>query len=467
MRFNEKNQVARPDVLTHEGGYAYRVTPEVDLVITLATFTGQRGFYSPPEEFLRRIDELLRLVDVRFAAAAALWVRHVHGNRTSAIWAAYKLARRLSGKPWARDFYRAIVRRPDDATELAALFLRGGGTLPAAVKKGLAAALRGFDVYQVSKYRGEGRAVKLVDVVRLTHPAPTDAIDALIQGEAVNRDTWEARLSAGADKRATWKELIGEGRLGYLALIRNARNIAQVADEELLGMAAAAITREEAIRGSLVWPHQIYAAYKAMVATHGKDHVLAQALERAIDMSVANVHRFDGRLCVLVDESGSMTWCARTRSVKPAELAMLCGAALAIRNEADMILFDTTARHYHYDDRSIARAAMAFRPQGGGTRLSAAFEAMTRPYDYVVVFTDMQFHDANFADALRGYRRRMGAAPMVVSFNLDSYGGAATGQAALQFGGFNPELIKIAEGLRGNALVEEVARIGTEYLGNE
>lgn len=61
-----------------------------------------------------------------------------------------------------------IVFRPDDMMEIIAYYkAKSGKTLPNAMKKGFALAFDKFDGYQIAKYRGENKAVKLVDVVNL------------------------------------------------------------------------------------------------------------------------------------------------------------------------------------------------------------------------------------------------------------------------------------------------------------
>jgi hypothetical protein len=44
--------------------------------------------------------------------------------------------------------------------------------IPAALRKATKNILNNFDEYQLSKYRGEGKNVKMVDIVNLTHPKP-------------------------------------------------------------------------------------------------------------------------------------------------------------------------------------------------------------------------------------------------------------------------------------------------------
>ena len=89
--------------------------------------------------------------------------------------------------------------------EIMAYFHENGGkSLPNAMKKGFAAAFDKFDAYQLAKYRGENKSVKLVDLVNLVHPFPNeknaDALKALVAGELKSTGTWEAKLTQAGQK---------------------------------------------------------------------------------------------------------------------------------------------------------------------------------------------------------------------------------------------------------------------------
>src|SRR5690606_26339378 len=88
-----------------------------------------------------------------------------------------------------------------------------------------------FDAYELAKYDRPG-PVRLRDVLFLVHAKPKAAEQAetwrkLAEKELDSPDTWEVALSAGADKRETLERLLKSGKLGYLALLRNLRNMAE------------------------------------------------------------------------------------------------------------------------------------------------------------------------------------------------------------------------------------------------
>ncbi len=103
-------------------------------------------------------------------------------------------------------------------------------TLSAQVKKGLARAFAKFDEYQLAKYAGARREVKLRDVLFLCHAKPRDEalFQRLANRQLATPDTWEVGLSAAKtpqEKRMVWERLIESRKLGALAFLKNLRNM--------------------------------------------------------------------------------------------------------------------------------------------------------------------------------------------------------------------------------------------------
>jgi hypothetical protein len=72
----------------------------------------------------------------------------------------------------------------------------------------------------------------LVYAVNLVRPAATPALTKLVRGELAPAQTWETKLTqAGTSensaeaKSQAWAQLVRERKLGYLALLRNVRNV--------------------------------------------------------------------------------------------------------------------------------------------------------------------------------------------------------------------------------------------------
>lgn len=420
------------------GGEAYAESPQLELVSTLVTsFLGDQ-FYRSGAAGAQRIVELVARNDPLFAAKAALYARTSFGMRTASHLVAGEVAHRVKGEAWTKAFYAAVVQRPDDALEIASYVLGTyGKPLPNSLKKGLALALGKFDAYQLAKYRAEGNAMKLVDLVNLVHPKPGDGnaatLKALVAGELRAEDTWEAKLTqagqlaasadeAAALKREAWADLVASRRIGHFALLRNLRNILQLAPD-IVPAALELLTDEAFIRGSRVLPFRYATAWRQMRAQPGAQAIVA-ALSRAAALSLSNVPRFDGATLVALDVSASMQG-------RPAEIGAVFAAALAGKG-ADLILFTDDAKYLSLGGNDIFGdvATIEANAVPGGTNFHAIFQTASRAYDRIIILSDMQgwmtsgpfTTPGNPREALPAYRRRTDADPKIFSFDLQGYG---------------------------------------------
>ena len=178
-KFNEKS-VAKNVTTNYMGEKAYIEKPEMELVSMLLTSFMEDSYYEKSSDMLERMRVVLGKVDAKFAAKAALYARNEFGMRSVSHVLSIELLKYIGGQPWGKNFFELIVRRPDDMTEIISYyFAQGNKKLPAAVKKGFAKAFNKFDRYQISKYKGKGKNVSLVDVVNLVHPLTTKKMGLL------------------------------------------------------------------------------------------------------------------------------------------------------------------------------------------------------------------------------------------------------------------------------------------------
>ncbi|MET1111440.1 MAG: TROVE domain-containing protein, partial [Allosphingosinicella sp.] len=232
MRLNIAN-FFRPR--TFEGAPA--VVPRTDLAAlrraVASCLLWEDQFYEDGIAIGDRIAELAARVDPAAVAALALEARTDMRLRHAPLWLLVALMKAdTAGKVDVAGTVAETVRRADEMGELIALYWKDGRRpLPAAMKRGLARAFAKFDAYQLAKYDRK-TAVTLKDVLRLTHPKPADEAQAamwkqVVDGSLEPPDTWEVALSGGADKKETFERLLRENRLGYLALLRNLRNMSE------------------------------------------------------------------------------------------------------------------------------------------------------------------------------------------------------------------------------------------------
>ena len=473
----------------HEGRQAFAQHPETELISLLLTSFLQDQFYRNRQGQYDRIVELLATVEPEFAAKAAIFARREYGMRTITHVLAAHLAPRAAGKSWAKRFYDRVVFRPDDMLEITALLRQlGAKHLPNAVRRGFAASFDRFDGYQLAKYRKQGADVALVDLVNLVHPVPTKrnarALQQLVNGTLRNTRTWEAKLSAAGQaddptavqtaKSEAWTDLLTSGRIGYFALVRNLRNIVQTAPE-LAERAAELLTDARRVRESKVFPFRLLTADQELAKLDQVDtgalRTVRAGLDDAIALSFANLPVLENTL-VAVDNSGSMNWTQLGKSgVKLSEIGALFGLALARRSNADLMEFGDRARYLKFSLRDgplqFARTFSERNKVGHGTNFQAIFrQAAKRPYDRIVILSDMQsgLHDDTAAAVLAEYRRRSGANPWVYAIDLAGYGKAffPTGKhRVVELAGFSEKLFELIGTLEQDreALVRRVRRV--------
>ncbi len=478
--FNLKKR--RKTIVNRAGGIAFDQAPEMKLASLLITSFAQDQFYRSARQTFGELKQLLTAVDPLFAAKAAVYARKEMGMRSITHVLASELAPLVAGQEWAKDFYRTIVKRPDDMLEITAHFLAvQDNKLPNAMKKGFAKAFDRFDAYQLAKYRGEQRSVKLIDLVNLVHPVPTErnaeALRALVNGELKSTGTWEAKLTqAGqkaeneddkvARKAQAWTELIGENKLGYFALLRNLRNIAEQAPE-VLPKALTQLTDRRRIKKSLVLPFRFLTAMDEIKKVHvnGK-RAIQDALVKALEVSLDNVPRFEGRTLVVLDDSGSMTSKWRGEN-PPIKIGAVFAAVLYKSNDADLMRFSDRASYaniYAGDAVMTIANRLIEGARSAGTNFHAIFEKAKQAYDRMVILSDMQGWVGHYhpGKAFAKYKQRFSADPYVYSFDLQGYGSLQfPADKVFALAGFSDKVFDIMQVLEQDpkALITRIERV--------
>lgn len=391
-RFNEKKEVGTTNLA---GGKAYKESNELKLASLLLTSFGDDKYYRLSNDTFKALEALIDACDKEFSAKALIFARKNFGMRTITHIGASILAKYISGEEWGKDFFNTIVARPDDMLEIVACHLSRKQKLTNAMKKGFALAFARFDDYQLAKYKGEGKDVKLVDLVNLVHPTQSEknngAIERLVKGELKSFDTWESELSrVGSDieaKKEVWKRLLSENKLGYFALLRNLRNIISLKDESIKEMAFNGLLNEKAIKKSLVLPFRYSTAYDEMRKVDSK---AMGVVSKACDIACNNIPKMKGKTLVALDVSGSM-------GGRVSQIASVFTAALMKSNDCDLITFAWYAEYKFVNPNdSVLTIANNLRFNGGGTNFVDIFNKANKAYDRVILLSDMQAWVQNF-----------------------------------------------------------------------
>lgn len=416
------------------GGQAYIQSPELEFVSILLTSFASGEYYREQNDTFEKIKELIRVCDKKFVAKACVYARTVFGMRSISHVVASQLAKHISGEPWAKDFYTAVIYRPDDMTEILSYHISKKEKIPNSIKKGFAKAFDRFDKYTLAKYRGEGKKFKLIDVVNLVHPIPTvkndEAIGALVKGELKSFNTWESEMSkAGQDaeaeefKKEVWTKMVLEKKIGYFALLKNLRNIIQEAPE-VIPQAIETLTNENLIKKSLVLPFRYLTAFDEIKKLSPSNEVklVMTALNKAVDISTNNVPKFEGETLVVLDVSGSMM---ESGNKSPHIIGSLFASVLVKSNNADFMAFSDIAKYFNINTAdSTITIAEALRFSAGGTNFNSIFPLANKKYDRVIILSDMQGWIGAVAptQTFNAYKTKYGANPFIYSFDLKNYG---------------------------------------------
>lgn len=473
-RFNAPTSSTRTE--NFAGGESFAETPKLEFISILLTSFVKDQFYRSEDEGIERINTLLKQIDPLFAAKAAIYARTKFGMRSISHVVAGEIARLVKGKEWTKKFFNKVIFRPDDMSEILSYYYakNGVGKEPNSLKKGFALALQRFNEYQLAKYKGEGKDVSLTDIVNLVHPKNTEAISKLIKGTLAIPQTWEAKMTQVGQKAKTeeekeemkkdvWKTLVAEKKIGYFALLRNLRNILEQAPE-IVPQALEMLIDEHLIKGSLVLPFRFATAIKEIESLSGTNTKLNRdtliALNKAVEISLSNVPKFNGSTLVVLDTSGSMEG-------KPVEIGALFSVVLVKSNNADFMYFSDYATYMNLNPMdSILTLTKKIENdcETGGTNFQAIFDTANKPYNRIVILSDCQGwigYDAP-TKQFSAYKKRTGANPKVYSFDLAGYGSLQLPENNIFcLAGFSEKTFDIIKMLEQdkNAFIAEIEKI--------
>lgn len=226
------------------------------------------------------------------------------------------------------------------------------------VQVGLQQAFNRFDEYQFAKYDRDNLEVKLRDALFLVHPKAKDDAQQELFNKIVNKTlqtpyTWETELSAlGQEKyedaeakkaafAEKWTELIACGKLGYMALLRNLRNLLDAeVDTELIKDVTERLSDPHEVARSKQFPFRYLSAYRELRDNkNGNVPLVMDALEDAVVATAQNIKGFDKNTRVLLacDVSGSMyTQISAKSSVRNYDIGLVL--AMLLKNRCENVV---------------------------------------------------------------------------------------------------------------------------------
>lgn len=332
------NEILKKESMTlnHEGAEAWRLTPEMELYTLACTIALQPTFYESPKEQVDRLCKLVTEVDAQFVARLAVYARQKMYLRSVPLLLAVELAKVHNDDNLVSRTIEQVVMRADEIAELLMCYqwrnpqpgIKKLGHLSHQVQEGLSRAFNKFDEYQFAKYDRDAE-VRLRDALFIIHPKAKSAEQQAVFDKIANKSlavpyTWETELSAlgqqhfdddDARRKAfanKWEELVSSGKLGYMALMRNLRNIVEASIDEkaLLAVADRIGSLDEVVRARQL-PFRYLAAYKELVKLKSPSiDLLLMSLEHAVELSALNIKGFNRSDSVFVacDMSASMQY---------------------------------------------------------------------------------------------------------------------------------------------------------------
>ena len=402
---NTNKKTAGSTITTHEGGPAQPTSPINQLRRSVAScFLWEDGFYEDGISIGQRISDLAAKCSYQQVVNLAIECRTKHNLRHVPLLLLASLTRReeRTGAANTTPLWAAleqVIQRPDEISEFLSIYwtLNSAngkkGPISAQVRRGLGEAFRKFNAYSLGKYKGNKKNIALRDVIRLVRPTPLNAEQSNLWKQLVTNpipipNTWETRLSAGEDKRAVFTELLQEGQLGYLALLRNLRNMEESKVDDKL-VAKALIARKNG--AEKVLPFRFIAAWRA--TTNGRIHT---ALEKSLRDTMDTMASLKGRTAVLVDVSGSMG-ALLSRNSDMTRMDAACALAMLCRGDVDVFSFsDKTVEVPRCGDPFQMVEAIKKSQPNSSTYLGEAVEHLNRldRYDRYIVITDEQSADS-------------------------------------------------------------------------
>lgn len=429
MRFNIFKR-KETEVTNYEGAKAFVLTPEIELYSAVVTAGLSDNFYEKTGTRIARIRELMEKNDPEYIARLAVYARSGMYLRSVPLVLAVELARKTSGNDLVRKTVSKVVQRADEITEMLAYYQaandRSGtkklGKLSKQIQKGLGDAFNKFDEYQFSKY-DRATEITLRDALFLVHPkAKNEAQQAIFNKiaakELATAYTWETELSAlgqasfANDKekkdafRDKWVELIASGKMGYMALLRNLRNIIEASVSwSYIEIVCARIADAREVAKSKQLPFRFLSAYREVRAmTQDSVNMVLNALEEAAMASAQNIKGFDKdtRVLIACDVSGSMQKPVSLKSkVMLYDVGLMLAMLLKVRcKRAVTGMFGERWKIINMPSRSVLENVQEYYRREGEVGYATNGYLVIKDLisrgvimDKVMIFTDLQLHE--------------------------------------------------------------------------
>ena len=463
MKFNVKAKGSN-QITNYEGAPAYKMSAALELYSAVVTTSLSKTYYEGDgSKRIERLRSLIKQNDPLFVAKLAVYAREKMYLRTVPLVLVVELAKVHNGDDLISRLVSRVIKRADEITELLAYYqmanqrtdMKKLNRLSKQLQRGLALAFNKFDEYQFAKYN-RATEVKLRDALFLVHPKAKDEAQQVLFNKIVNDGlqvpyTWETQLSAlGQQKfasdsekasafRAKWQELVESQRLGYMALMRNLRNMLEAdISTEHINQVAKRLSDPAQVARSKQLPFRFLAAYRELKNVKStRVSKLLNALEAAILASVQNLKGFEEDTDVLIacDTSGSMCHPISSKSsVQLYDVGLVLGMLLQSRCQSVMTgIFGNTWKIINLPQQQVLANASELRSRMGevgyatnGYLVIKDLIKRKQKVDKVMIFTDCQLWNSNYSgESISKYwnqYKKIAPSAKLYLFDLAGYG---------------------------------------------
>lgn len=492
-------------VLNHEGEEAHKLTPEMELYTAVVTSSLSNKFYETAEEQIKRMSALISKCDHKFVAQLAVYARTEMNMRSIPLLLIVELAKIHSGDNLVSRTIEKVVLRADEIMELLICYqwrnkskgIKKLARLSHQVQIGLQHAFNRFDEYQFAKYDRDNLEVKLRDALFLVHPKAKDDAQQELFNKITNKTlqtpyTWETELSALGQQqfetpeakqmayKARWEKLIGSGKLGYMALLRNLRNILDAeVDTDSVKDVTERLSNPHEVARSKQFPFRYLSAYRELSSNkNGNVSLVMDALEDATVATAQNIKGFDKDCHILLacDVSGSMySTISGKSSVKYYDIGLVL--AMLLKNRCKNVIsgiFGNEWKVINLPSKGIlSNVEQMYKREGevgystNGYKVIEYLRTNNIKMDKIMMFTDCQMWNSHASGQTiqsewMKYKKIAPKAKLYL-FDLNGYG-----QSPLKLldnnvsliAGWSDKIFDMLEAIEnGNSVVEHIKKI--------
>jgi len=477
-KFNKTKKNSNKTI-NSEDAVAYKMSDELELYTLVCTTVLSNKFYENQVDTVKRLRNLVKKCSPKFVSKLAVYAREKMYLRSVPLVLVVELAKIHTGDNLISKLTQRVVQRVDEITELLSYYQESNnrtdtkklGKLSNQIKKGIRNVFESdkFTEYHFSKYNRK-TDVRFRDALFLTHPRPSNKEQKKLFSDIANDTldtacTWETQMSEAGkqdspatSKKAVWEEMINSKKMGYMATLRNLRNMLQEGvSRECMQKACDYLSNPVAVSNSKQLPFRFLSAYRMLVDSDPCRYggsmwdkpenavespyltMVLEALEEAIKLSIQNIPMFDNEnVLIATDVSGSMQHSVSGRSVISlydigTVLAMMmhskCKTSVAgmFGDDWKVVNFPSTDILRNADEIHRRNGEVGYSTNGYKV-LKWACNKKNFKFDRIMMFTDCQLWNSSWSDSdtLQGlwndYHNRVNPDAKLYLFDLNGYG---------------------------------------------